>query len=1133
MPIWRTFMFKILITAIFLTGSAFAEFSISNIKLTPTELEIVGNGLEEIKSVAITSNDSIKEFEIENLSSNQVIARPLDDTRIGEGRVFNLVISDSSQEFTYPVTLSQKNGSVAFYKLKEIEYKPAVNPSNKFTLDHKSIINFLPGDDFSGYDYNYSLYANPTGDFVIKGVDKDLFKIDSEGNVEISGTLKVKGRPVGFNIPYQPIKEQGAPSKSANKVAFSTGTESDYTIPMNICPKGQILKSDGVNFVCSLEASQEDQLGPVYTNNKGNFGIDSINRSMAINNVVIGADNNISGVVNFTSSGNMDVASGTFHVDSVGGMVGIGKAAPAAKLDILGANNSGIFLKQGAQATATVGAFKNGLVFEDSGTTKAAAIGYGEGNVFSITGFDGSAYKTLFTLNGLGSSITGPLKIVGATTSYSLPAADGAANYVLKTDGTGTVSWAPVARGTVNGPVTTTSGNVAAWNNATGTLLADSTKVVANLVTNDGTSTNGFVATFADSTGKIIQNGTKLEADLVTGPASASATDNLASFNSLTGKVIKDSGILSTNVMTMTAPAAGVTAGGNVLASVLGTKQGIESSIPIANLATMSAVSTKVDGLILSAGLDKTQRATAYSVPLALCPSGQSWKSDGANMVCSGGAAGDVTGAASSFDNAIPRFDGLSGKIIQNSNVLIDDLNNVSGIATLSTSGLATLNSLTVSNNASAGTLATTGAATLNSLAVTNAATVGGTLGVAGLFTLNYLSGTESFSLPQLRGTAGQVLTTNGAGATSWTANPQGDVTGQSASTVNNITVYADTAGKQIKDSTIPIAEVIRKATNFTSANRLVLSAGINHSVQESIYLFPITAPTANQILKADGSGVLGWVTVPASVGDVTGPAATPTVAGSPATFADATGKLLATVPYSIPNGNGTAGQFLSTNGSGVASWATAGDVTGPVSSIAGNLASFSGTSGKSIQDTGIVAGNVVTNAGASTANAIARFDLATGKIIKTSPVSIADNGDMTGVGTFNSGALTVAGPLTVNGTGSFTGALTAQSYTNTSDRKLKKDITPFIGASEIVDKLVPVTFRWKKGDGKSVMGFIAQDLEKVIPEVVTISKTKDGEVRSYDVGQVLALTLEALKETRAEVKLLQEKIKKLEQKNP
>lgn len=45
--------------------------------------------------------------------------------------------------------------------------------------------------------------------------------------------------------------------------------------------------------------------------------------------------------------------------------------------------------------------------------------------------------------------------------------------------------------------------------------------------------------------------------------------------------------------------------------------------------------------------------------------------------------SGDVVGPASSTDNAVTRFDGTTGKLVQNSGVIIDDTNNVTGIATL------------------------------------------------------------------------------------------------------------------------------------------------------------------------------------------------------------------------------------------------------------------------------------------------------------------------------------------------------------------------------------------------------------------------------------------------------------------
>jgi hypothetical protein len=57
--------------------------------------------------------------------------------------------------------------------------------------------------------------------------------------------------------------------------------------------------------------------------------------------------------------------------------------------------------------------------------------------------------------------------------------------------------------------------------------------------------------------------------------------------------------------------------------------------------------------------------------------SGQSLSYNGTNWVNGSGGSGDVTGAASSTDNAITRFDGTTGKIIQNSTVTLDDTGNI------------------------------------------------------------------------------------------------------------------------------------------------------------------------------------------------------------------------------------------------------------------------------------------------------------------------------------------------------------------------------------------------------------------------------------------------------------------------
>jgi hypothetical protein len=145
---------------------------------------------------------------------------------------------------------------------------------------------------------------------------------------------------------------------------------------------------------------------------------------------------------------------------------------------------------------------------------------------------------------------------------------------------------------------------------------------------------------------------------------------------------------------------------------------------------------------------------------------------------------GDVVGPASATDNAVARYDTTTGKLIQNSLVIIDDTGSVTGVNAL------TAQSLTVNNNA------TLGSSNTDSLDVrarissdldpeTNNAKDIGTNGRnwrdaffgRTVHTVNLeLTGTTSFDGSQ--GTAGQVLTSAGTGATpTWTTPTTGTVT--------------------------------------------------------------------------------------------------------------------------------------------------------------------------------------------------------------------------------------------------------------------------------------------------------------------------------------------------------------------
>ena len=88
-------------------------------------------------------------------------------------------------------------------------------------------------------------------------------------------------------------------------------------------------------------------------------------------------------------------------------------------------------------------------------------------------------------------------------------------------------------------------------------------------------------------------------------------------------------------------------------------------------------------------------------------------------------------------------------------------------------------------------------------------------------------------------------------------------------------------------------------------------------------------------------------------------------------------------------------------------------------------------------------------------------------------------NGGNVGIGTTSPGTA-----LQVNGT------VTATNVVLTSDRRLKSNIKPLeVKALEVVGKLRPVTYEWKQqrdaGTRGVQIGFIAQDVEAVLPQVV------------------------------------------------
>jgi len=97
-----------------------------------------------------------------------------------------------------------------------------------------------------------------------------------------------------------------------------------------------------------------------------------------------------------------------------------------------------------------------------------------------------------------------------------------------------------------------------------------------------------------------------------------------------------------------------------------------------------------------------------------------------------------------------------------------------------------------------------------------------------------------------------------------------------------------------------------------------------------------------------------------------------------------------------------------------------------------------------------------------------------------------------------------------------------ATAYNTSSDYRLKENIAPMIGALNTVSQLKPCTYTWK-ADGKDGQGFIAHELQAVIPDAVTGEKDaidKDGNIKpqGVDASFLVATLTAAIQELNAKV---------------
>ena len=120
------------------------------------------------------------------------------------------------------------------------------------------------------------------------------------------------------------------------------------------------------------------------------------------------------------------------------------------------------------------------------------------------------------------------------------------------------------------------------------------------------------------------------------------------------------------------------------------------------------------------------------------------------------------------------------------------------------------------------------------------------------------------------------------------------------------------------------------------------------------------------------------------------------------------------------------------------------------------------------------------------------------------------------------------AGSISTNGSSTV-------SYVTSSDYRLKENVKPMVGALDVISKLNPVTYTWKI-DGSDGQGFIAHELQEVVPDAVTGKKDavdEEGNIKpqGVDTSFLVATLTAAIQEQQTIINDLKARVETLEAK--
>ena len=144
--------------------------------------------------------------------------------------------------------------------------------------------------------------------------------------------------------------------------------------------------------------------------------------------------------------------------------------------------------------------------------------------------------------------------------------------------------------------------------------------------------------------------------------------------------------------------------------------------------------------------------------------------------------------------------------------------------------------------------------------------------------------------------------------------------------------------------------------------------------------------------------------------------------------------------------------------------------------------------------------------------------------------IGLIDTTDTSGTAyiSFRNSAGTGVGSISRNGASNV-------SFNTSSDYRLKENISPMTGALATVQALNPVTYKWKS-DGSDGQGFIAHELQAIVPDCVTGEKDAvdaegNPQYQGIDTSFLVATLTAAIQEQQAIITDLKSRIEALEAK--